>query len=157
MEIKPITLRDANAFIIKYHRHHGKAQGCKFCLGVYDDNILHGVAIVGRPVSRGLDDGMTAEVTRLCTDGTFNACSMLYSRCARASKAMGYKKIITYILDSEYGCSLKASGWTCEKKSVGGNDWADCKRRTKNIKQESLWDDTPKYPREKKTRWMKLL
>lgn len=157
MEIKPITLKQANAFIIENHRHHGKAQGCRFCLGVYDGDDLHGVAIVGRPVSRGMDDGLTCEVIRLCTDGTYNACSMLYSRCARASKAMGYKRIITYILDAESGISLKASGWTCEEKSVGGRDWSDCKRRQKDFEQVSFYDDRPIYPREKKQRWMKLL
>jgi cytochrome oxidase Cu insertion factor (SCO1/SenC/PrrC family) len=120
MEIRPISLKDANAYIIQNHRHHGKAQGHKFSLGVFDGSDLHGVAVVGRPVSRHLDDGMTCEVIRLCTDGTYNACSMLYSRCARVCKDMGYKKIITYILDSESGVSLKASGWTCDEKMVGG-------------------------------------
>lgn len=87
----PISLRDANAFVLAHHRHSGKVQGCKFCVAVADDlDAVHGVAIVGRPVARRLDDGKTAEVTRLCTDGIANGCSFLYSRCARIAKLMGH-------------------------------------------------------------------
>lgn len=93
----PISLRDANAFVLAHHRHSGQVRGCKFCVAVVDDlDAVHGVAIVGRPVARRLDDGKTAEVTRLCTDGIANGCSFLYSRCARIAKLMGYQKIITY-------------------------------------------------------------
>lgn len=81
-----------------------------------------GVAIVGRPVSRYLDDGWTLEVNRLCTDGTKNACSFLYFAAWRVAKNLGYKKLITYILDSENGASLKASGWKCVGK-CGGKCW----------------------------------
>ena len=92
----PISLRDANAFVLAHHRHSGQVRGCKFCVAVVDDlDAVHGVAIVGRPVARRLDDGKTAEVTRLCTDGIANGCSLLYSRCARIAKLMGYQKIIT--------------------------------------------------------------
>lgn len=93
----PISLRDANAFVLAHHRHSGQVRGCKFCVAVVDDlDAVHGVAIVGRPVARRLDDGKTAEVTRLCTDGIANGCSFLYSRCARIAKLMGYQRIITY-------------------------------------------------------------
>lgn len=120
LNVRPISLKEANAFIIANHRHHDKVQGHKFSEAVYKGDKLVGVACVGRPVSRHLDDGKTLEVTRLCTDGTYNACSILYSRCAKISKDMGYSKIITYILDTESGVSLKASGWHCEEKDVGG-------------------------------------
>ena len=100
----PISLRDANAFVLAHHRHSGQVRGCKFCVAVVDDlDAVHGVAIVGRPVARRLDDGKTAEVTRLCTDGIANGCSFLYSRCARIAKLMGYQKIITYTLATENG------------------------------------------------------
>lgn len=72
-----------------------------------------GVVIAGRPVSRYLDDGMTLEVTRLCTTGERNVCSMLYAAAARAAKAMGYRKIITYMLETEDGASVRAAGWSC--------------------------------------------
>jgi hypothetical protein len=123
IKIIPITLKTANDFVTKHHRHHSKAQGCKFCIGVTDDKgLLRGVAIVGRPVSRFLDNGITAEVTRCCTDGYGNACSFLYAACGRIAKHMGYDCIITYILATEKGTSLKASDWT-RRGLCGGNSW----------------------------------
>lgn len=120
----PISLRDANAFVLAHHRHSGQVRGCKFCVAVVDDlDAVHGVAIVGRPVARRLDDGKTAEVTRLCTDGIANGCSFLYSRCARIAKLMGYQKIITYTLATENGASLRASGWQCAPGLRGGGNW----------------------------------
>ena len=116
----PISLKQANTFVDELHRHHNPAVGDKFRVGVMDGNKLVGVAQVGRPVSRYLDDGQTLEVIRCCTDGTKNACSFLYSRCARIAEEMGYKKIITYILASELGSSLKASGWHLETDNAGG-------------------------------------
>ena len=122
MRLKPLTLAVANEFIKAYHRHHGAVIGYKFAIGLLDDNDnLRGVVITGRPVSRRLDDGFTAEVTRLCTDGVTNGCSCLYSAAARTAKAMGYRKIITYILETENGASLRASGWTFEGIRGGGS------------------------------------
>jgi len=106
-----VTLKEANGLVGKLHRHHGKAIGCRFAVGVEYDGEVVGAAICGRPVARSSDDGWTSEVTRLVTDGTTNACSMLYSACARASKAMGYERVQTYILEDEPGTSLFASGW----------------------------------------------
>jgi hypothetical protein len=115
-------MKQANEFVLTHHRHHSKVRGCKFCVGVVDEaNILRGVAVVGRPISRHLDNGRTAEVTRLCTDGYTNACSFLYAACARTAKSMGYEKIITYTLEDEGGASLKASGWLCGGLCGGGN------------------------------------
>ena len=122
MHLVPISLKQANGFVMMHHRHHGAVQGCKFCVGVVDDiETIRGIAIVGRPVSRHLDDGKTAEITRLCTDGYKNACSFLYAACARIARAMGFKRIMTYILCSENGVSLKASGWICGGICGGGN------------------------------------
>lgn len=120
----PISLRDANAFVLAHHRHSGQVRGCKFCVAVVDDlDTVHGVAIVGRPVARRLDDGKTAEVTRLCTDGIANGCSFLYSRCARIAKLMGYQKIITYTLatETEPACGLPAGNVRrdCEAAGTG--------------------------------------
>lgn len=115
-------MRAANDFVLTHHRHHGKVRGCKFCVSAVDDKgTARGVAIVGRPVSRRLDDGLTCEVTRLCTDGCRNACSFLYGACARIARAMGYERIITYILDHEDGASLRASGWRFAGQRGGGN------------------------------------
>lgn len=130
LELVPISLKEANAFVSEHHRHHKPVVGHKFSVAASDGGKTVGVAIVGRPVSRYLDDGNTLEVTRLCTDGTKNACSFLYSACWRCAKNMGYKKLITYILESETGSSLKASGWKCVGKA-GGLRWTG-KRKPKS-------------------------
>ena len=122
LQLQPVALADANAFVARHHRHHRPVPGHKYSLGCFCDGRLVGVAITGRPVSRYLDDGLTLEVNRLCTDGTKNACSFLYGAAARAAKAMGYRKIITYILDTENGASLKAAGWICAGLA-GGKEW----------------------------------
>jgi hypothetical protein len=123
IELGPLTLAEANEFVAKHHRHHKPVTGHKFSIGVYAGNALVGVAITGRPVARMLDDGTTAEVTRLCTDGTKNVCSMLYAASWRAARAMGYDRMITYILSEEEGASLKACGWNAEAVTDGG-EWA---------------------------------
>lgn len=127
LELIPMTLREANAFVEQHHRHHKPVVGHKFSIGVSDGEKVVGVAIVGRPVGRFLDDGWTLEVTRLCTDGTHNACSMLYAAAWRAARAMGYRCVVTYILESETGASLKAAGWKCVGKA-GGLRWTGRRR-----------------------------
>ena len=122
MRIVPIFQRQAFEFITKHHRHHIRPVGSIFQIGVMTDT-LHGVAVVGRPVARRLQDGKTAEVTRLCTDGTKNSCSMLYSACWRIAREMGYERLITYILETESGISLRASGWKYVGKR-GGGSWS---------------------------------
>ena len=109
-ELQPMTLAEANAFVEQYHRHHGKVQGHKFSIAINDGNDVIGVAIIGRPVARMLDNGLTLEVTRLCVKNGFkDACSMLYSAAWRATRALGYKRLITYILKSNL-LLLKVAG-----------------------------------------------
>ena len=145
-EIIPISLKEANRFIEKHHRHSGRAQGCKFCVALSDgQGTLHGVAIVGRPISRYLDDGRTAEVTRLCTDGILNGCSFLYGCCARIAREMGFRKIITYTLDTETGASIRAAGWYCAGLA-GGTHWTGQRRR-----------QPPTSPEQMKYRYEKIL
>jgi len=122
MEIIPIEFNEACLFVKKYHRHHRPPQGHKFSIACSEEEKIVGVVIVGRPVARGMQDGFTLEVTRLCTDGTKNACSKLYAAAWRATRAMGYKRLITYILESEKGTSLKAAGWK-EVGKVNGGTW----------------------------------
>lgn len=154
----PIELKDANDFVDRLHRHHAPVHRDKFRFGCTENEKLCGVIQCARPVSRVLDDGKTIEVVRCCTDGTANACSFLYSRAARIAKEMGYKKIITYILQSEDGASLKASGWQLEADAVGGGSWS-CPSRERELtsSQMSLFDQKKKYPTEKKQRWSKML
>jgi len=121
LEITPITFEEENALVGKFHRHHKPMQGCKFCVAVSDNEQVVGVAIVGRPVARMLDNGWTLEVNRCCTNGTKNACSMLYSAAWKAAKALGYRRLITYTLPEEGGASLKASNWKCLGLRGGGN------------------------------------
>lgn len=119
----PLDLDEANAFVARYHRHHRPVVGHKFSLGAALADRIVGACIVGRPVSRVRDDGMTLEVTRLCTDGTKNACSFLYGAAARAAFALGYRRIGTYILASEPGTSLTAAGWR-QVGEVRGRSWS---------------------------------
>lgn len=127
--------------------------GHKWSLACYDDDRLCGVAIAGQPIARKLDDGKTIEVRRVCTDGTYNACSILYGACARVAKEMGYQRIVTYTLESEPGTSLKASGWKCDG-SAGGGSW-DSPSRPREETQITLFGEIKKYPTEKKVRWVK--
>ena len=123
IELVPVTLEEANYFVSKQHRHHQPVTGHKFSIGISDGNRIRGVCIVGRPVSRVLDNGMVLEVNRCCTDGVKNGCSMLYGAAWRATKAMGYKKLITYTLKEEGGASLKASNWKLVGEA-GGGKWS---------------------------------
>lgn len=151
LKIVPITLREANAYVGKYHRHNGPTTGHKWSIACYDGDRLCGVAIAGRPVSRMLDDGLTAEILRVCTDGTYNACSILYGACARIARDMGFKRIITYTLISESGTSLRASGFkNCGE--AGGVSW-NTPKRWRDVEEITLFGIKRKYPEEKKIRW----
>lgn len=117
LRVTPLELREANAHIAEFHRHHGRVQGHRFSIGAVDEEgKIRGCAVVGRPTS-GLDPKRVLEVTRMCSDGTPNLCSMLYSAAARVGKELGYEKIQTYIFESESGVTLKASGWVYERKA----------------------------------------
>lgn len=145
LELTPVSLKKANDFVNLFHRHHKAATGHKFSIGCSENGRLVGVVIVGRPVSRYLDDGKTLEVNRLCTIGTKNTCSILYAAAARAAKAMGYSKIITYILESENGSSIKAAGWKYAGLA-GGKEWTGVRK-----------PPVPLYPQEMKIKFEKIL
>lgn len=121
LDVVPITLDETNAFVQNHHRHHKPVVGHKFSIAVAEGEKVRGVAIIGRPVARGNDDGWTLEVNRCCTDGARNACSMLYGAAWRAAKALGYRKLITYTLPYEGGASLRAVGWKLLGQRGGGN------------------------------------
>lgn len=144
MNLQPITLREARAFVARHHRHHKAPQGGLFAIALNDGANVVAVVIVGRPVSRHFDDGWTAEVTRLCAlEGHRNACSQLYGAAWRAAKAMGYRRGITYILASEPGMSLRGSGWRLVNPNAGGGSWS-CPSRprvdTHPLEQKQLWE-----------------
>lgn len=148
LTICPLELRDANALVSRLHRHHKKVTGHRFSIGVRDDTgLLRGAAIVGRPVARLTDATTTLEVTRLVTDGTPNACSMLYGAAARIGRELGYQRIQTFILHGdEDGISLRASGWAFEKVSHGGQ-WTHSDGKERRT-------DQPTGPKE---RWSRAL
>lgn len=127
LHIVPITLAAANGFVAEHHRTHKPARGCKFCIAVTEAGRLCGVVIAGRPVARTLDDGVTLELVRVCTDGTPNACSKLYGAARRAAAALGYWRVITYTIPAEGGASLRAAGFTLAGTGKGGS-WSRASR-----------------------------
>lgn len=146
LRVRPCDLAEANAYVAKLHRHHKPVVGHKFSLMAKEnDDRMCGVAIVGRPVARGCNHRTTMEVTRLCTDGTKNACSTLYAASARTVREMGYKKIQTYLLESELGTSLLAAGWTKEAITSGGQ-WTGTDGKPRRTDQPTC----------KKSRWAKV-
>lgn len=124
LHIIPLELSEANALVAQWHRHHKPTVGHRFSIGAIDDDgIIHAAAIIGRPVARLAGSPRDVlEVVRLVSDGTYNACSILYAAASRAGLALGYRRIQTYILDTEIGTSLKASGWHSEGEA-GGGQW----------------------------------
>jgi hypothetical protein len=115
VNVVPITLREANDFVEQFHRHSKRTSrdGGRFAIGATDDSGMVGVAIVGRPLARMLNDSFTAEVLRCCVLPTAprNACSFLYGRCWRIWQQMGGRRMVTYTLQTESGASLKGAGW----------------------------------------------
>jgi hypothetical protein len=111
LQLVPISFDDAGSFCVMWHRHHSPAQGHKFSIGVAEDELLVGVITVGRPVAKAYQDGRTVEATRCTTDGHRNAGSMLYAAAWTASKALGYRRLITYTEEGETGASLRAAGY----------------------------------------------
>ncbi|MFJ7999020.1 XF1762 family protein [Streptomyces sp. NPDC096310] len=123
LHLTPVRSRDARAYCAMWHRHHPPPVGQVFAVGVADEEgVLRGVAVVGRPVARMLDNGQTLEVTRTATDGAANANSMLYGAAWRAAKALGYTRLITYTQAGESGASLRAAGWrvVAERPATAG-------------------------------------
>lgn len=142
LDLQPITYAEACEFIRQHHRHHLPPQGWKFGLAVNDGKNIVGVVCVGRPVARRLDNGYTLEVTRCCTDGAKNAASKLYAAAWRATRALGFKRLITYTLAAETGVSLKAAGWRVLYQTKG-ESWNKPSRPRIDkhpLGQKSLWE-----------------
>lgn len=138
LRIVPVEFRDAVEFVAAHHRHHQPPIGHKFSIGVARENVLCGVTIVGRPVSRVIQsEGRTLEVIRTATDGTRNANSMLYGAARRATFALGYDRLITYTQDGESGASLRAAGFRVLASRPARPGW-----------------DTPSRPRENRADWV---
>lgn len=151
--LRPITLKEANRIVARWHRHNRPTQGGLFAVGCERRGELVGVAIVGRPIARKLQDGLTAEITRACTDGTPNANSLLYGACCRAAKALGYRKIITYTLAEESGVSLRAAGFEREADVPAAATWSTPSRHRVQV---DLFGEQRRPPGAK-VRWCRRL
>jgi hypothetical protein len=154
-ELQPITQQEAFAFIREHHRHHDPPTGSVFQVAVNDGERVVGVATIGRPVARMIQDGYTAEVTRLCVieglpkvidsegkEHSAPASSLLYSAAWRAARALGYRRLLTYTLASEDGTSVKAAGWV-EIGKAGGGKWTRPSRPrvdTHPTEMKTLWE-----------------
>ena len=147
MKIIPLELKELNRLVDILHRHHKPVQGHRFSIGLDVDGLVVGGCSVGRPVARKINAKTTLEVTRLVTDGTKNACSALYGAAARIGKELGYHKIQTYILETESGTSLRATGWTLEDAACGGGQWKHTDGKTRRTDQPVCC----------KQRWVKVL
>lgn len=150
MRLRPLSVAAARRAVGMWHRHNRPPQGGLFAVGCEDGGELVGVAIVGRPVARLLDDGWTAEITRVATMGTRNACSMLYGACLRAARALGYRRVYTYTLASEPGVSLQAAGFVRDADIPARETWntPSRPRHTTDLFGQSL------RPVEAKVRWI---
>lgn len=120
----PVDWQTVREFIDGWHRHNKPPPGHKFSIGVANaERVLVGVACIGRPVASAFDDGLTLEVRRTATDGTANANSMLYGAAWRASKALGYQRLVTYTQAEESGASLRAAGWRVVAELKARKGW----------------------------------
>lgn len=143
MKIRPITFKAACDFVTKYHRHHKRPVGHKFSISVVKNNEIIGVAIVGRPIARRLDNNLTAEITRLCIiEENKNAASFLLGAARKCAFAMGYEKIITYTMPQEGGASLRGAGFI-QDGITPGKTWSVKTRKR-----------TDKHPLGEKIRWV---
>jgi hypothetical protein len=145
--LRPITLKAARSFVEAHHRHNAPPRGHKFSISAVEGPAVAGVVIVGRPVARGLDDGVTAEVLRMCTPGDGGVvidssgrqhaspvCSMLYGAAVRACQAMGYQRVVTYTQGDEAGRSLKAAGFRKQRELPARKSWADSSVKLRAIR-----------------------
>ena len=150
LKIVPMELKELNSLVERWHRHHKRVQGHRFSIGVMDTKTgeIVGGCSVGRPVARnGGSPKEVLEITRLVTNGHKNACSILYAAAARVGRELGYKKIQTYILETETGHSLKVSGWIEEDNNCGGGQWKHTDGKPRRTDQPTM----------KKKRWAKYL
>lgn len=151
LDIVPVTLRRAQAFVAEHHRHNSAPRGHKFSIGLARGDELVGVLICGRPIARSFDDGFTIEVARTCLiDGVGNGNSMLYGAAWKAARAMGYRRIITYTQQGESGSSLRAAGYRVIAERPARASWAESSVKLRDIRDpvgsggfaRTLWDKT---------------
>lgn len=143
MTIRPITRNAAMAFLAANHRHLRRAlTGWLFGVAlVNEDGEIQGIGCAARPSARMLQDGLTFELVRVCTNGVPNGCSQIYGALRQAARALGYQRVVTYTREDEPGTSLRAAGFICDGPAGGG----ECSRPSRPRKPSE--DPSPK------TRW----
>jgi hypothetical protein len=136
LQVRPLTVKQALKWCRTTHRRLPALQGGMWCIAGERDGVLVGVAIVGRPTARLLDNGRRLQVLRVATlpgdaseSGHKGANSILYAACARAGRAMGATDMWTYIHDDEPGTSLRAAGWIKDPVPSPGGEWSRPSRR----------------------------
>lgn len=146
VDVVPLTLPRANECVTAWHRHHSALPGgfAWFCVGAVVNGALVGAAIAGRPTNRNNDDGQTVEVLRIASNGAMNVCSALLGACARAARAIGARRVITYTLDDETGASLRGAGWQREADGIT-SWWTHAGARTPAVDRDHM--------RKQKVRW----
>lgn len=147
LSLCPLSLAEANRLVADWHRHNRPVPGAKFCIGCMDEGGVQGAIIVGRPVARAYDDGLTLEVTRCATNGARNAGSMLYRAAQRATFALGYTRLITYTRTDESGATLKGAGWKVIAKREA-RSWAKASKARPRVDMSQpherlLWEAVP--------------
>ena len=147
LELVPVTVGEANDFVARHHRHRGPMTGALFAIGAASEDGVVGVCIVSRPVARMLADGWTAEVSRVCTTGEPNVCSMLYAAAWRAARAMGYRLLVTYTLESERGASVRAAGWRVVGEAKRASDRLTRPRQVTGDRSPKLRWEAPSMSR----------
>jgi hypothetical protein len=159
LELGPITLREARAFIAQHHRHNVPPRGWLFGAALRLDDEVVAVGVAGRPLARPLQDGHTIEVLRVCIAPhphlytEHNAASRLYGALCRAATALGYWRAVSYTLASERGTSLRAAGFTSEGVLEIRTTWASADRPRYDA---NLWGEAT-LPSEQRVRWVRQL
>lgn len=143
--IVPISFRSACAFIAALHRHNKPPRGMKFAIGCADETGLRGVATAGRPIARSLDDGLTLEINRTCTDGCPNANSFLYGAARRIAHEMGYQRVITYTEEGESGASLRAAGFRLVAELEPRRNWAESSVKLRDLRDGKVRAGVRRY------------
>lgn len=126
LRLRPYPIKRALPFVRAVHRRLPALLGGMWSVAIQGGDEVRGVAVVGRPNARLMDNGHRLQVLRVAVIvGTPNGCSMLYGSCSRSARSMGATDLFTYIHDDETGVSLKAAGWVedVEFESDGG-EWS---------------------------------
>lgn len=139
--LRPCTVKRAERFNAATHRRLKKIQGAMWAVRVERNGETVGVALVGNPARKLMEDGVLCVLRVAVIEGNPNACSMLYGACSRAARDMGATDCVTYTHLDEPGTSLRAAGWI-DGGITGGGEWG----REDRPRQLAL------YP-ESKRRW----